>query len=353
MKVASYRIQAARVPYDQAITGTHVILRLLTDEGVEGFSYVSRVGPTAVKPLIGVVEGYMEQVVGMDPLAIEAINARVFRRTGAIPGYEARASSLIDCALWDVKGRALGQPIWKLMGGFRDRVPAYASWGIEPPAAERNTEDVALTARKHVEAGFKAMKFHTSGVGPDGVVEHMRMLRDTVGPDIDIMVDVNQRWNVKTAIGAGRALEEYGLYWLEDPIPLDDYEGLRQVTDALETRICAGEVYRQIPLFRHLLVNRSVDVAMIDQDLGLSGFLKVAHMAEAHSIPVVCHLATEVLAHAVAAIPNGLTVEYYPWAIPLWQEPLSLDADGMLVLPDKPGLGLELDEAALDKYAVA
>jgi L-alanine-DL-glutamate epimerase-like enolase superfamily enzyme len=127
---------------------------------------------------------------------------------------------------------------------------------------------------------------------------------------------------------------------------------LRQVTDSLDTRICAGEVFRQIPLFRDLLINRCVDIAMIDQDLGLSGFLKVAHMAEAHGVPVVCHLATEVLAHAVAAVPNGLTVEYYPWAIPLWQEPLKLE-DGMLVLTDKPGLGIDLDEAALEKYAIA
>lgn len=351
MKIASYRIQAARVPYDQAIAGTHVILRLRTDDGVEGFSYVSRVGPTAVKPLIGIVEGYMEQVAGQDPMAIEAINARVFRRTGAIPGYEARAGSLIDCALWDVKGRALGQPIYKLMGGFRDRVPAYASWGIEP-GIERNTEDVTLTARRHVDAGFRAMKFHTGGFDQDGVVNHMRLLRDTVGDDIDIMVDVNQRWNVKQAINAGRALEEYNPYWIEDPVPLDDCEGLRQVTDSLDTRICAGEVYRQIPLFRNLLANRSVDIAMIDQDLGLSGFLKVAHMAEAHGVPVVCHLATEVLAHAVAAVPNGLTVEYYPWAIPLWQEALKLE-DGMLVLTDKPGLGIDLDEAALQKFAIA
>lgn len=351
MKIASYRIHAARVPYD-TVTGTHVILRLQTDDGVEGFSYVSRVAPTALKPLIGIVEGYMEQVVGQDAMAIEAINARIFRRTGAIPGYEARASSLIDCALWDVKARALGQPMFKLMGGYRDRIPCYASWRIEP-GADRSEADLAESARYHVEHGFMAMKFHTGGFDHNHVVNHMRILRETVGEDIDIMVDVNQRWTVKEAINTGSALAEYNPYWIEDPVPLDDFEGLRQVTDSLETRICAGEVYRSIPLFRQLLVNRSVDIAMIDQDLGLSGFLKVSHMAEAFGIPVVCHLATEVLAHAVAAVPNGLTVEYYPWAVPLWQEPLSLDEDGMLVLPDKPGLGIDLNEAALAKYAIS
>jgi L-alanine-DL-glutamate epimerase-like enolase superfamily enzyme len=351
LKVESYRLHAARVPYD-TVTGTHVILRLRTADGLEGFSYVSRVGPAAVKPLMGVVEGYMEQVVGCDPLAIEAINARVFRRTGALPGYEARASSLIDCALWDLKGRALGQPVYKLMGGFRDRIPCYASWRIEP-AADRPDADVAASAQFHLDHGFRAMKFHTSGFGHDRVVRHMRVLREAVGSDIDIMVDVNQRWSAKEALHTGAALQDYDPFWIEDPIPLDDYDGLRRVRDGLATRICAGEVFRSIPLFRHLLVNGCVDIAMIDQDLGLSGFLKVAHMAEAHATPVVCHLATEVLAHALAAVPNGLTAEYYPWAVPLWQEPFALDEDGMLVLPEKPGLGLELDEGALAKYAIA
>ena len=188
------------------------------------------------------------------------------------------------------------------------------------------------------------MKFHTLTMSQDEVVEHMRVLRETAGPDVPIMVDVNQRWNVKQAISAGRALAPYDPYWIEDPVPVDDYAGMRQIREALDTRICAGEPYRSLSPFRYLLENRSVDVAMIDLDVGLTGFMKVAHMAEAFGIPVVPHLATEVLAHAVAAVPNGLTVEYYPWAEPLWREPLQLDAEGRLVLPDKPGLGLELDD---------
>jgi L-alanine-DL-glutamate epimerase-like enolase superfamily enzyme len=345
MKITGYETTAVRVPYEQAISGSHVILKLRT-EGLEGVSYVSRVGPAAMKPLLAVLEGYLEQIVGADPLSHEAVYARVFRRGGGLPGFEARAFSSIDVALWDLKGKAAGQAAYRLMGGHRDRVPCYASWRIEP---HDNLEETAQSASYLLDQGFKAMKFHTGPMDAAGVVEHMRVLRQTVGEEVDIMVDVNQRWSVKQAINMAQALAPYDPYWIEDPVSLDDYDGLRLVRESVETRICAGEVYRSIGPFRHLLERRSVDIAMIDLDVGLTGFLKVAHLAEAYEVPVVTHLATEILAHGVAAVPNGLTVEYYPWAVPMLQEPLRLE-EGELVLPQRPGLGLELDEAAVAKH---
>ena len=345
MKITSYRVRAVRVPYEQAITGTHVILQLQTDDGIEGLGYVSRLQPAIVGPLIAVLEGYLEQVVGQEALNIEAVNARLFRRGGGLPGFEARAASLIDVALWDIKAKAAGQPVWQLMGGYRDRVPCYASWRIEP-----GLDDVALaeSAVSLCKQGFKAMKFHTGAMARQATLNHMRVLREAVGPDIDIMVDVNQRWNVKQAVEMSRALAPYAPYWIEDPVPLDDYEGLRQVKEASEVRICAGEVYRSIVPFRHLLANRSVDIAMIDLDIGMSGFLKVAHAAEAFDIPVVNHLATEIMAHGIAAVPNGLTVEFYPWAQELFLDPPHL-VEGELVLSHAPGYGLELDEGAMQR----
>lgn len=348
MKITRYETRAVRVPYEQAITGSHVVLRLQTDEGIEGISYVSRVGPAALKPLLAVLEAYLEQVVGADPLSQEAVYARVFRRGGGLPGFEARAFSAIDVALWDIKGKAAGQPVFRLMGGYRQRVPCYASWRVEP---QGNLQETAASARYLVDLGFKAMKFHAGGLDRQATIDHMRTLREAVGDDVDIMVDVNQRWGVKHSINMCAALAPYNPYWLEDPSPLDDYEGLRQVREAVETRICAGEVYRSIRQFRFLLERRCVDIAMVDLDVGLTGFLKVAHMAETFDVPVVTHLATELMAQVVAAVPNGLTVEYYPWAVPLFKEGPRLE-DGELVLPERPGLGLELDEAALERYAV-
>jgi L-alanine-DL-glutamate epimerase-like enolase superfamily enzyme len=347
MKLTGHKTWVVQVPYEGAITGSHVLLELQTDAGVKGLGYVSRIRPAALKPLLSTLDVYLDQLDGLDPLRIEALSERVFSYTGAVPGFLERAYSLIDVALWDIAGKAAGRPVYKLMGGHRDRVPCYASWRIE----QQDGESLARNARGHIDQGFKAMKFHTRGMDAEGVVAHMRTLRDAVGPDVDIMVDCNQTWTVKQTIAMSKQLAPYNPYWIEDPIPLDDYEGLRQVRDNTDTLICAGEVYRDIPSFRHMLVNRSVDVAMIDLDLGMSGFLKVAHMAEAFKTPVVPHLATELLAHAIAGVANGLTVEYYPWTVPLWQEPLRLE-DGMLVMPEAPGFGLELDEAALARYSI-
>ena len=132
-----------------------------------------------------------------------------------------------------------------------------------------------------------------------------------------------------------------------------DEDYLRKVKDALEeTRICAGEVYQNLPAFRRLFEERAADLAMIDLDLGLTGFLKVAHLAEAYGIPIVNHLASEILAHGIAAAPNGLIVGFYPWAQPLFTTPARIE-NGHLHLSHTPGLGLDLDEDVLRKAALS
>ena len=223
MKISGYSTQAVRVPYEGAITGSHIITRLRTDAGIEGLSYVSRVGTAAMKPLLSVLETYLEQVVGADPLAAEADYARVFRRGGGLPGFEVRAFSAIDAAIWDIKGKAAGQPAYQLMGGYCERVPCYASWRIEP---QDGLGAAAASAAYLVGQGFKAMKYHTGPLAGDAVVAHMRVLREAVGDDVDIMVDVNQRWSVKQAISMAEQLAPHNPYWVEDPTSLDDYDGL-------------------------------------------------------------------------------------------------------------------------------
>jgi len=228
-------------------------------------------------------------------------------------------------------------------------VPCYASWRIEP---DEDLDKVARSAERHVANGFTAMKCHLGRVSRAQAVEHMRVLREAVGPDVDIMVDVNQQWTVKQAIASTRALAPFQPYWLEDATSNADFVGLRQVSEALETPTCAGETYYTIESFRPLIEGRCVDIVMVDQDLGLSGALKVAHMAEIHGLKVVPHLATEILAHLIAGVSNGLTVEYYPWAVPLFREVPAVER-GELVMSARPGLGLEVDEDALRHFAYA
>lgn len=362
MKVTGYRTWAVQVPMtDQAVVATmstYVLLQVQTDEGVDGIAYASRITPAYVRPFITTLEGFLDTLVGRDPLAIESIvtpvvgvaaSTSIFRRGGSWPGYQARIASAVDVALWDIRGKVTGQPVHRLLGGFRDRVPCYASWRIEPGTDE--ARDLGASARHLLERGFRAMKFHVRHLDETGLVSHLRQLRDAVGPGIDIMVDNYQGWDLKQSIRTARLLTEYDPYWIEDPMPLDDYDGMRQLRDSVDVRICAGEQYRDLVSFRRLLENRSVDIAMVDLDVGITGFLKIAHLAEAFGVPVVSHLATEVMAPCVAAVPNGLTVEYIPYAQPLFREPMQLDG-GELVLPMRPGLGLEFDEKALRELAI-
>jgi L-alanine-DL-glutamate epimerase-like enolase superfamily enzyme len=165
------------------------------------------------------------------------------------------------------------------------------------------------------------------------------------------MCDINQRWDVRQAISIGKRIEQYHLFWLEDVVAHDDYAGLARVADALATPVAGGEYVYGLAPFRHMLEARAVDIVMIDvlRAGGITQWLKIAGMAEAFNLPVVNHLYPEISVHLVAAIPHGLTVEYMPWSLRLYEEVPVLDK-GELVVPDKPGLGLKFDQAALKRY---
>jgi L-alanine-DL-glutamate epimerase-like enolase superfamily enzyme len=234
------------------------------------------------------------------------------------------------------------------MGGFRQRVPVSANWGVQHGP---DADTLARRAQDLIGRGFRTLKFQLGALSRDVALGHMRLMREIVGADVRLIVDANQQWTVKQAISMGRALAEYEPYWIEDPVRAHDVAGLRQVREAVEPRICAGEVYQNVPPFVRLLEERAADLTMIDLDLGLTGFLKVAHLAEAYGVPVVNHLASEILAHGVAAVPNGHIVGWYPWAQPLFTTPAHVE-DGHLVLSEQPGLGLELDDDALRHFAL-
>jgi L-alanine-DL-glutamate epimerase-like enolase superfamily enzyme len=172
---------------------------------------------------------------------------------------------------------------------------------------------------------------------------------------MDLMCDINQRWRPEQAVDIGRRVEAagVGLFWLEDVTTADDYQGLARVTAALKTPIAGGEYLWGIQPHRQMIQMHSVDIVMIDlvRVGGVSQFMKVAGMAEAFNLPVVSHLIPEIHVHLIAAIPNGLTVEYMPWTLRLYEETPKIE-NGQLVVPDKPGLGLAFDQAAIKRYQV-
>jgi L-alanine-DL-glutamate epimerase-like enolase superfamily enzyme len=362
MKVTHVKTRLIQTPADNPLvvglpvgnaTREFVTLELGTDAGIEGIGLTFFGGPLTIA-LKDAVEALGALIVGDNPLHVEAIAAKLRQAaSGAGPGgLFTLALSAIDMALWDIKGKALEQPLCTLLGGHRDRVSTYASGALMRP---HPMDYLAEAGPRLVNMGFKQMKMQL-GAEPTVAreIERVRVLRHALGDDIDLMCDINQLWDVNQAIDIGRRVEPYHLFWLEDVVAHDDYQGLARVADALTTPITAGEYHYGIRPFRHMLEARSIDIVMIDllRVGGITQWMKVAGMAEAFNLPVVSHLIPEMHVHLVAAIPNGLTVEYMPWTLRLFEETPAIE-DGKIVVPQKPGLGLKFDTVVLKKYQMS
>jgi L-alanine-DL-glutamate epimerase-like enolase superfamily enzyme len=362
MKITHVESHVVGIPLDEPLANgptpkdakqMFVTLRLGTDEGVDGIGVSFFGGATMSGVLKAAIDALGALAVGENPMQIEKIVAKLrgSASQSGPGGIFTLALSAIDIALWDIRGKVLNQPVAQLLGGFRDRVPTYASGALMRGFPLAHVEKAAA---RLVEKGFRQMKTQLALPGdtnPELEVERIRVVRNAVGPKIDVMCDINQRWDVRQAISIGSRVEEYHLFWLEDVVAHDDYPGLASVAAALATPIAAGEyVYGLVP-FRHMLEARSVDIVMVDvlRAGGISQWVKIAGMAEAFNLPIVNHLCPEISVHLVAAVPNGLTVEYMPWSSKLFRE-VPQPVNGELTVPKKPGLGLEFDPDVLKRY---
>ena len=361
MKITHVTTRILRTPADNPLvvglpaptdTREFVTLELGTDQGLTGVG-LTFFGGALTAALRRAVDSLAPLLVGDDPTRVEAIAAKLRRLAGSSGpgGIFTLALSAIDIACWDLKGKAVGQPVAALLGGLRDRVPTYASGALMRP---HPIDYLAKAGPRLRDMGFRQMKMQC-GSEPtvEASVERVRVMREAIGSDVDLMCDINQLWSVNQAIEIGRRIEPYHLFWLEDPTAHDDYAGLARIADNLTTPIAAGEYHYGIVTFRHMLEERSIDIVMIDllRAGGITQWMKIAGMAEAFNLPVVSHLVPELHVHLIAAIPNGLTVEYMPWTLRLWEETPKLDR-GQLVVPTKPGLGLAFDQAALKRWQV-
>ncbi|MBM3941591.1 MAG: mandelate racemase/muconate lactonizing enzyme family protein [SAR202 cluster bacterium] len=360
MKISHARTRVLRTPADNPLvvgipqpgTREFVTLELDTDEGIQGVG-VTFFGGALTQALKQAVDDLAALIIGDDPMLVEAITAKLRRAAASAGpgGVFTLALSAIDIALWDIKGKALNQPVSALLGGYRDRMPTYASGALMRPF---NIEYLAEAGPRLVGMGFRQMKTQL-GAEPSvaKAVERIKVLREGIGDDIDLMCDINQLWSVNQAIDIGTRLEDYHLFWLEDVVAHDDYQGLARVADALTTPIAAGEYVYGIVPFRNMVEHRSIDIVMVDvlRVGGITQFRKVAGMAEAFNLPVVSHLVPEIQVHTMTAIPNGLTVEYMPWTLRLWEETPAIE-DGQIVVPQKPGLGLQFSQDAFRQYQI-
>ncbi len=359
MKVSQMKTVALSIPMEHpfvAPTGAMfarinpVIVQLTMDEGLEGFGICFANMDTRVKSLKAIVDDLGPVVVGQDILRSNEAWQKLWMATANMghQGYPIYALSAIDSALWMLRAKALNIPLATLLGGFREKVPAYASYVLW-----RNwtIDQLQKDAADLVKLGFKQMKMRM-GIYPFSVeLERYKAVREAVGKDVSIMIDVNWAHTVTDAIRLGKLLEDQGVYWFEDPVASDDPEQIAQVAAALDMPVVVGETYCTKYAFRTLLEKKSADIIMIDLQRvgGITEWIRVANMCQAWNIPVASHLFPDFSLHLIAAIPNGLVMEYMPWWDKIYKEPYRVK-DGFIEVPKVPGIGLELDTAALKKY---
>lgn len=317
-----------------------------TDEGLTGMSFGGHASYGLGR--------LRELLIGQDPLDIEACWDRMYayNRKPVAKGEYISAIGVVDIALWDLRGKALGQPCWRLMGGHRRRVPVYAAGGYYEEG--KGPAELAAEMEGYVKLGYKAVKMKVGwpGAGLKHDAERVRAVREAIGPDVSLMVDVNNAWDAATAIRFARMIEKYEPYWLEEPTPADDFRGQAEICAALDIPVASGENEFTRWGFRDLIEARAVDIVQADPRTcgGFTEWLKIAALASAYHLPMAPHGGPHVGAHCVAAVSNGLIVESYVHSIQSYLnefvEPPDI-RDGYVTLPDEPGLGLHWNEEAI------
>jgi mandelate racemase len=252
----------------------------------------------------------------------------------------------LDMACWDALARAVGLPLARMLGGSPRPIPAYNSSGLGLMAAERLPDEAA----KLVAGGFRAVKLR---LGYPTLAEDMAALdavKRAVPSGTAVMVDYNQALTVAEALRRGKALEEEGVYWLEEPIRHDDYRGCALLAEGLHVPIQIGENFDQSHGMAAALAAGACDYVMPDAERigGVTGWMRAAALAASAGIEMSSHLLPEISAHLLAATPTRHWLEYVDWADPLLCEPLEI-RDGAAIVPERPGNGLEWEEAAVAK----
>ncbi|MFO0907567.1 MAG: mandelate racemase/muconate lactonizing enzyme family protein [Isosphaeraceae bacterium] len=346
-----------------------LIVRVTTDAGIVGYGEVDS-HPLAAKACIEgpfshtATTGLKHVLIGEDPFRTEYLWQKMYRANiySGRRGIAIHAMSGIDLALWDIKGKALGMPIWRLLGGgFTRSLRPYASslFGATP-------EETGERARRFVGQGFTAVKFGWDPMGKDARtdVALVREARRGLGPDADLMIDAGLVYDAKTAIQRARAFEQYDPFWFEEPLLPDDYEGYAKLSAASPLRIAAGEEESERRSFLQLMDVGRIDVVQVDLTRcgGFTEGIKIASLAADRGLPVVNHGFTTYLnvaaaLHYLASIPNAMgllefVVEEGTTLRHAISEPIRA-VDGRVAVPDAPGLGLTLNEKAVEKFRVS
>jgi L-alanine-DL-glutamate epimerase-like enolase superfamily enzyme len=382
MKIRAIRMYLIRVPLERTFwmsleaykEASEILVQVETNEGITGWGEIH--GRPLEKIAAIIRDVFRERLLERNPLETEAVYEDLFRTTcsrtlasfggaGGQPhfGTSGRPQVMaaiagIDIALWDIKGKSLGLPIYQLLGGGSNKVPVYASGGYYGPDGEAATDALTAEMACYVKCGYKTVKMKVGGLALPEDVERVRAVREVVGPDVSILLDANQGYDVPSAIDAARAFELFDIGWFEEPVHwYDTVFGLKRVASATRIPLASGESELHRWACRDLIDHAGIRIMQFDctRAGGVSEWLKVAAYAAAHGVRMAPHHDPQIHGHLVAAAPNGYVLEVFPnrQRDPLWQELFTGRPEirgGVAYLPDRPGFGFDIDQRALKRH---
>ncbi|MXV75857.1 mandelate racemase/muconate lactonizing enzyme family protein [Candidatus Poribacteria bacterium] len=335
-----------------------MVVRITTSDGIVGYGEgQSPVSPRTSKTI---VEDLCRPIlIGKDPFDVEYLWQRMFtamRERGHYTGFFIDALAGCDIALWDIIGQATERPVHKVLGGrYRDRIPLYAGIGGNVP------ESAAAQAAEYVSQGYGGLKIHATSSRPE-ILEIVAAVRERVGPQIKLMVDVHTQYSIPDAILLGRGLEKLDVMWLESPTVPEDIPGQAALAQALDMSVAIGEWTRTRFELREVFERRACDITMPDiARTGLTEGKRIASLADTYNIPVTPHiggggiLSIAATIQFSATIPNFLIMEHSPGAYEMKGQITTRKPtvqDGAFILDDTPGIGVTINTEALEAFAI-
>lgn len=365
MLIKDIKVRNIRIPLDDPKTFStkhityrdYTIINITTDEGIEGWSFVW--GLPVVKSIVEMVK---ELLIGEPANSTIRIWDKMFRvldrwdRSGIVM----RAMSVIDIALWDIIGKASNMPIHKLLGGYRDEVPAYYSGGYYPSSCSSNIDLLKYLEKEmgtFYDRGFRAFKMKIGASSPNFDVERIALARKTVGPDCALMLDANCGYDAETIIPMAAKFEKYDITWVEEPVPVDDLPNCAYVASKISMPVAIGENHFTRWAFREIIDHKAGRIIQADPTVmgGFTEYLNLVGVAATYGIKLAPHCFHDINVQVALARPEIIYLEYMEAASDvinvqkILENPVTA-INGMVRAPKGPGHGLILDEKSIEKY---
>ena len=367
MKISKVEALAISIPLRAAVSDAvrrithrdHLIVRI-SAEGLTGEGYT--LGYDASKAMVEMVDALFRPILeGADAFETERLWAEMYRQSiqAGRRGAALRAISAIDIALWDLRGKAAGMPVMRLLGVHSTRLRCYATGGYYRDG--QTPDDLVREYAVYAAQGFTAAKLKVGKLSAREDAARMSAIRKELGDDFDILLDANGGWaDSNTAISALRRLEEFRPYWIEEPVRADNLGAMARIAAALDWPVATGELESTRWAFADLLTRQAADILQPDATVvgGVGEWLKVAHMAAAFDVPIAPHYNWDIHTQLVASIPNGLLIEYFvrESGVKMFDEMLAnpIQPTGGYISPRTgPGFGIELRQDQVDRYRIA